>query len=298
MTWEDVFAEANSRIVQRWQLVAAGATKSSIAGAVRNERIVRLRRDYYSLPGTSQPLMEAIRVGGRLGCISALADAGVFAVSDLFTHAHVLPQRSRLRSPRNRFIPLTPHNRDGVELHWKPLLQPDEATIERVGLVDALAEGFLCQQPALALASLDNALHQGLVGADDVAAVFTGLPERLHYLRNLVDGRSESGQETVLRLILVDCGLQFEVQPQIPGVGRVDFLVEGRLILEADSRLAHDGWDAHMRDANRDINAGAQGYLSLRPLYQHTMLEPTLVREAILSTLYQARLGNTRRPRR
>jgi very-short-patch-repair endonuclease len=115
--------------------------------------------------------------------------------------------------------------------------------------------------------------------------IFAALPARLQRLRTWLDGRAESGQESVLRLILDSAAFEYKPQVFIPGVGRVDFLVEGILVLEADSRLAHDGWNAHVRDATRDINCGQLGYLTLRPLYEHTMYQPELVLAAIRGVL-------------
>jgi very-short-patch-repair endonuclease len=40
-------------------------------------------------------------------------------------------------------------------------------------------------------------------------------------------------------------------------VGRVDFLVEGWLIIECDSKAHHEGWDKQRRDRRRDLAAAA-----------------------------------------
>ena len=80
-------------------------------------------------------------------------------------------------------------------------------------------------------------------------------------------------------------GLHCELQVTVPGVGRVDMIVEGILVLEADSRLAHDGWELHVRDRDRDIDLARQGYMSLRPVYNRTMHYPNDVRDAALNLL-------------
>jgi hypothetical protein len=64
-------------------------------------------------------------------------------------------------------------------------------------------------------------------------------------------------------------------------------VVEGCVAVEADSRLAHDGWERHVRDRRRDLLLAKQHYVSLRPAYQHTMHEGALVRESILGLLDQ-----------
>ena len=112
-----------------------------------------------------------------------------------------------------------------------------------MGVVDALAQTVRCSAPHLALASIENALFLGKVDGAGIADLFAGLGSEHQFLRARIDPRSESGQETVLRTALEDAGLRSEIQVLIPGGGRVDGVVEGRLIWEADSRLAHDGWE-------------------------------------------------------
>lgn len=154
-----------------------------------------------------------------------------------------------------------------------------------VGLRDSLAQVLQCQQASYAIASIDNALFLGLLTESALAEVFAHVPHHLRHLRALVDGRAEAGQETVLRLVLQAAGLHYEIQVDIAGVGRVDFVVEGCLVLEADSRLAHHGWELHVRDRNRDIDVARLGFMSLRPAYQRTIFSPNDVRDAVLHLL-------------
>ncbi len=246
---------------------------------------MRVRRDHYALPGTADHAVRAIRIGGRLACTSALYLAGVFELDHSFPHVHMPPRSARLRSPGNRRVPLNQMNRDGAELHWWPLLDSADGSEFAVGLRDAAAQVVRCQPPWIAVATLDNALHLGRLFEPDLADIFAHVPLRYSHLRALLDARSESGQESVLRMILTEAGLRFESQVRFPGVGRVDFVVEGRLVLEADSRLAHDGWELHVRDRNRDLNLAIQGYMSLRPTYQRIIHTPSDVLAAVRGLL-------------
>jgi very-short-patch-repair endonuclease len=295
MNVDDTFSTIGTRIATRAELISCGATGYWLTAAVKSGLLVRVRRDRYALPSTSHQIIQAVRVGGRLACTSALAEVGVFAFDSRATHVHLERAASRPRSPLNNRQPLASRDRRDVEVHWKRLVDPQAATPERVGLVDALVQGASCQQPRHTIASIDNALHQQLITEADITTIFAALPSRFQTLRGLLDGRAESGQESVLRLILENASLRYEPQVWIPGVGRVDFLVEGILVLEADSRLAHDGWDAHVRDATRDIRCGQLGYLTLRPLYHHTMEQPDLVLAAIRGVLDSSRALTSRR---
>ena len=133
MGWREVFAEYEITIASREQLMAAGASGRSLTAAVKSGFLVRLRRDRYTLPGTARLVQQAVRVGGRLGCVSALSLAEVFAFDATFPHIHMDRRSSRLRSPRDRFVLLNESNRDGAELHWSPLIERRPATSSRLG---------------------------------------------------------------------------------------------------------------------------------------------------------------------
>lgn len=116
---------------------------------------------------------------------------------------------------------------------------------------------------------------------DELDELFAALPNRYRALRPLLDPRAESGTETLVRLILRALGLRFEVQVDIRGVGRVDFVVQGWLIIECDSRAHHSDWEAQRRDRRRDLAAAEAGYVTLRLLAEDILWNPARVRAAI-----------------
>jgi hypothetical protein len=285
MNWPRVFAALDRTVASRAELLSAGASAQGLTAAVRRHDLLRLRRDHYALPTTPEPVQRAVRVGGRLTCTSALRQYGVFALDEEVIQIQVSREMSRLRHPRVRSQPLDANNREGITLHWHAVGAAGSASEVAVGLVDALVCAVRCQHPWLAIASLDNALFLGQIDDGGLDAVFRQLPESCQYLRSLVDGRAESGQESVLRQIVREQGLAYELQVVFEGIGRVDMVIEGRLVVEADSRLAHEGWAKQVRDRARDLALARRRLMSLRPLYQHIMFEPALVREAILGLL-------------
>jgi hypothetical protein len=281
MSWRYAFDESNRRVLSRAELRARGATGASLTAAVRSGFLLRIRRDHYALPDSDRHLVEAVRIGGRLGCISALADAGIFVADSMFTHVHLDPLASRSRSPRDRFIPLTRDNRDGVQIHWTNLMDASDGTEFRIGLRDALLQSLSCQSRWNSVATFDSALHLGLVTREDIDAVFDQAPTRTKTVASLIDARAESGPESILRLIVGSAGFRCVPQVTIAGVGRVDLVVEDRLVLEADSRAWHEGWEKQRADRERDIELARRRYLSLRPLSDHILHSPQAVREAI-----------------
>jgi len=235
-------------------LTERGLGRYRAARMVAEGRLLRLRNGRYVLPDLHADLIAAGRLGGRLDCVSLLSAIGVFV-------------RSAPTGPHLQFEPGTtrlPPRPTGVTAHWR------ETTRERVclaaDLTEALTQAFRCLTPRDAVATLDSAWHHGLVDEHAVDEIFAHLPRRYRSLRQLLDRRSESGAETLMRLLLRGLGCRVEVQVNIAGVGRVDFVVDGWLIVECDSKAFHEGWQAQKRDRRRDLAAAALGYTTVRPL--------------------------------
>ncbi|MGP3535515.1 endonuclease domain-containing protein [Microbacterium sp. RD1] len=234
-------------------LLADGWTRHQVRMLVAAGRVVRVRKGRYTIPDLAPELLEAARLGGRLDCLSLLSLLGVFVRT--LTGLHVQFDHGASRLPR-RAAEVVPH--------WRP--PGEDSRTLCAGVVGALAQAVRCQSPRDAVATLDSAWHLGLVGEGELAAVFALLPRRYRALRPLLNRRSESGPETLLRLMLRAFGCDVEVQVDVPGVGRVDLIVDGWLIIECDSRAFHEGWKAQVRDRRRDLAAAALGYTTIRPL--------------------------------
>lgn len=230
-----------------------GLGRAELARALADGQVVRVRRGRYLPAGTHPDVLAASRLGCRLDCVSLLRALGVFVLEHRALHVNARVGASRL-----------PPAPEDVVRHWRPDVDPPTSLL--ADLVSALAQACRCQDPRAAVATLDSAWHLGLVDADDIAEVFRRLPRRYRRLRALLDPSSESGAETLVRLILRTIGCRFETQVVVAGVGRVDFLVEGWLIIECDSHAHHSDWVALKRDKRRDLAAAAQGYTTVRPI--------------------------------
>ncbi|WP_226532479.1 endonuclease domain-containing protein [Microbacterium paraoxydans] len=112
------------------------------------------------------------------------------------------------------------------------------------------------------------------------------------YARWLVDiGRSDadSGLESLVRLRLHVLGIFVECQVLISGVGRVDFIIDGRLIIEIDGRQNHDGVSHRHKDLARDAAASALGLETLRFDFAQIVYDWPAVQSAILTALARCR---------
>jgi very-short-patch-repair endonuclease len=246
-------------------------SRREIERRVAESQLIRVRRGRYLDGDCPAPLVEAARQGGRLDCISLLSELGVFVLECAALHLQM--DHGATRVSRS----------SGVVRHWRA--SRVDAGRLATDIVEALAQACRCQPPRAAVATLDSAWHLRLVGDDDIADVFARLPARYGVLRGMLDARSEAGPESLVRMMIVLMGASVELQVVIAGVGRVDLVVDGWLIIECDSRAHHDGWEAHRRDRRRDLAAAALGYTTIRPLAEDIMYDPDTVATAIRATL-------------
>lgn len=263
-------------------LAARGLSRHTVSRLVAGGVLIRLRNGRYVTAETPRGLIDAGRIGGRLDCVSLLAALGLFVRVTHPLHAQFEPSTTRLPE------------RHGVVAHWRRSCA--ESTALATDLVEALAQACRCQSPRDAVATLDSAWHHGLIDEGDLGDIFRRLPRRYRSLRRLLDGRSESGAETLMRLLLRGLGVDVQVQVVIEGVGRVDLVVGGWLIVECDSRAFHEGWEAQKRDRARDLAAAALGYTTVRPLAEDILYRMPSVLElmkAIVAHGPQRRLQNS-----
>lgn len=268
----------------RAELFATGWTRRSITSAVRRGDLIRARRDRYLPPTAPDAVVRAVRVGGRLTCLSLLEGLGVFVMENSVLHVHLPRSASRMRSPDSRRRRLERRGRRSVRLHWLEL-SVDVGAATCVSLVDALAHAVLCQPPRAAIATLDSALNKGMISADQIADVFALLPAKYRVIRPFIDGRAQSGSETLMRLMLRSLGCAVELQVRFEGVGYVDLLVDGWLAIECDSRAHHAGWEAQSTDRRRDLALAALGITTLRPTARMIFDDPEAVLAAVRGLL-------------
>lgn len=266
-------------VVSRAELYAEGWTWRRIERAVAAGSLCRARRDAY-LPGeVDAQTRAAAEVGGQLTCLSELARRGVFVLATGGLHVRVHPRRGRRR-------PVHPDAR----VHWSG---DGLRRTANAPLVEALAAAARCQGPMETIASLDSALHRRLIDEDDLAEIFRRLPRRYRALRAFLDRSAEAGSESIVRILLRKMGCRVECQVQIAGVGRVDLLVDGWLIVECDSEAHHASWAQQKEDRRRDQAAAALGYVTYRPIAEDIFWH----RDRVLAAVRGLR-GSTRAARR
>lgn len=272
----------------RATLLAQGHTRRSIQAAIRTGELIHVRRDRYLTPDVDDLVVRAVRVGGRLTCLSLLALLGVFVLRNHQLHVQVAPGAGRLRAPDDRQRPAAAIRAGAVRLHWTEMPEVPQSACA-VGVVDALVHAILCQPPRAAVATLDSAVHLGLITMWQLAEVFARLPARFQVLRTFVDGRAESGPESLIRLMARRLGCEVRLQVSFDGVGRVDLVLDGWLVVECDSKEFHADWAAQVRDRERDLALAGLGYCTFRVTAAAIMYRPDEVFAALRGLILSRR---------
>lgn len=252
MTPDDI-AEAvrhGGGCVRTSTLLNSGATEECLLRARRVEAVLRPRKGIYAVPETPEPIVEAALHGGALTCASLLYLRGVW-VLDGYDDVHVwLGSRGRARR----------HDGCRCVAHWSAGAGGIGAVPLRVALVQLLA----CRGEEAFFASFESAWNKGLLREEDRAWVRAKVPAGKRWLVDFAHAESDSGLESLVRLRLHHLGIDVQAQVFIEGVGLVDFLLDGCIILEIDGRENHDGQSKRHKDLRRDAAAAALGYTPLR----------------------------------
>lgn len=256
----------------------SGWSKRRIARAVADGILVSVRRGVYMHAAANEDCVLAARAVGRAGCVSSLRRLGVFVMRGDELHVHFE------RGTRKRAVA-----RGTNVWHWRPLLRRPHPRATAVHVIDAVAQAIECQQPRVAIATIDSALQLGVIDDDDLDEIFAHVSPRRRVLRRFVDGRAESGTETLVRLIALMLGFEVELQRWFHGVGRVDLVLDGWLVVECDSAQFHSGWEAQKRDRRRDVALAALGLVSLHIIAEDILYHPERVVES-LRGIREARL--------
>jgi very-short-patch-repair endonuclease len=106
----------------------------------------------------------------------------------------------------------------------------------------------------------------------------------------LLDLRAESIVEVDAQHLFKTNGIGYDAQVYLPGIGRVDFLLDGFLIVEVDGFAFHSNRDALRRDVRRNNASTLNGLAVLRYMPEHIWFEPARVLDEIRTSWAGARV--------
>ncbi len=262
------------RGVLSWaELKRRGFSQAHVRRMVAGGDLRALRRGWYATANADPTVASAVSAGGVCTCASALELHGVW-VAPFGDLVHVRGRNVAPNGSTGTHHVCRRYGRAQPELY--PL--DDVAT--------ALAYAVRCLEGEAIVAACDSVLHQGLLESADLQAMFSSMPIRIRRLLDRCDGCADSGAESIFGFRLASLGIAFESQVEIPGIGRVDFLIGKRLIVEVDSIAYHDKSPAQReKDRVRDEAAHRMGYIPWRISYKRLMFSWDEVVETLLAMI-------------
>jgi very-short-patch-repair endonuclease len=257
-------------------LRAQGSSDAMVRLAVARGDVRRIRQGWFAVDSAPEALVNAVRIGGRLSCISVLRQRGIWCVDDHRLHLSTSRRRGRLTSPKGGV--LGNPARWGVAVHTSALPRRDAARL--VDTIDeALFHLFACQSRDDVIVSLDSALNKGLTTLTRLEAL--PLTDTYRSYLGLLDPTAQSGLETKARLRFRRRGIRCRSQVYIAGVGFVDLLIGDRLVIECDGITWHSSAKAHDEDCRRDLELHRLGYTVIRVTYRQVMFDWASIDEVV-----------------
>ena len=264
----EVFLRVHHGAARFSTLTANGFSRTQIERAVAGGAVHRPRPGTYALPDAPAELLFAAEHGVSLTCESAARLLGWW----------VLPGAPLVHVAADRATRLP-----GAVIHRGPrtakrLIAPPLQIID---------SAFRCLPPLAALVLAEYAVSRHYVGVRTLELHFSGPKDwRIRQLVRDIRPGTASPLEVCARFHLQAAGLSVETEVQIAGVGRVDMVVEGRLLVEIDGYEFHSGREHYRRDRSRWNAATAAGWRTLRITTEMVLHDPDgfvrLVRSALL----------------
>ncbi|MBG6237112.1 very-short-patch-repair endonuclease [Mycetocola sp. CAN_C7] len=236
-------------LARRSQLVELGYTVRQIRNAMTDEQLTIVRRPWLAARAAHPEAVRAVRLGGKLAAASALRSYGVWVSRNSGLWVQASSQSSRLPPVRRGEHRITaPEWFEHVtDVQW------------RVSVPDALVQAIRNEETPDAIASLESARYQGLIDDALVRDIANLVPHRKRRTLERSRRGAMSGIETLFRLAAEAQGWRVDIQVFIRGVGHVDVLIDGWLVIELDGGTHADINQMHV-DRQRDTELILLGY--------------------------------------
>ena len=213
-------------VVRAKHLSMAGVSNRQLQEALTSGQLSRIARGVYASDGAN-PTLRAIRaLPAEPACVSAAELAGLWIV----------------RSPDEPHIAV-PHSRKYPGFHCHRTATPPT-------LLDSVILAMRCLPEPEGLAVVESAIALGKVSMTAVRARLGGrLDARERSILLMVVPHSQSLLECLARYYLRKAGFHVESQVNVPGMGHLDLMVDGRLGIETDGAEFH--MDKHSFEEDR-----------------------------------------------
>ena len=214
--------------------------------------------------------LDQVRAFVYNACISCVSAAQIYELPVLMEER---PQKTHLSVAYNRGMhPSKLRRFDDVCIHREQIISDEERRTHVASIGTVLERVLVCMPLKVSLPMLDAARNRGLYDISTLSIPLTGsrLP-RLREALSLSSERARSILETVARLQLVDMGLTPQIGVWIEGVGEVDMIILGFIVIEVDGWAFHSSKEQREKDLKRDRELLRRGYVVLRFTYDDVM---------------------------
>lgn len=235
------------------ELCSAGMTRQQLAR--HPDSVYKPRRGTFACAHLETLDRVAVECRARLDCVAVLRAEGIWTGHHTGLHLRFL-RGDRLA--RTRVAGL----RRAARMHWDAE-RFGGGTKTRVSTQEALFCAARCLPPEDLIAAIESAVHLGRLTPAQALEVMEALPRRLRAVVEKVDTtfRAQSGYETKVRLRLEARAHVVAPQFPLPGVGRLDNVVDRVLAVETDGRQHAETLE---QDHLRDLGTEAAGIRVLR----------------------------------
>lgn len=214
--------------------------------------------------------LDEVRAFVYNACISCVSAAQIYELPILMEER---PQKTHLSVSYNRGMhPSKLRRFDDVCVHREQFVSDEERRTHVASIGTVLERVLVCMPLKVSLPMLDAARNRRLYDVSTLTIPPTG--SRLPHLRealSLSSDRARSILETVARLQLIDMGLTPQVGVWIEGVGEVDMIILGFIVIEVDGWAFHSSKEQREKDLKRDRELLRRGYVVLRFTYDDVM---------------------------
>lgn len=259
------------------QLLNAGFPRRELL-RLQEFGVAQPRRGIFVLPECDEGILAAVLNNGRLSCASAAAYYGLWL--------REAPARLHLACNHGHGNGFVRHRTVRFQGHpFLPLAAVEDVALHALACLPAPASTAMATS-AIRLHGVPRELLASQLLADR-----SGTARRV--LREL-DARAESIVEVDLQYLFRKHGIEYASQVFLPGIGRVDFLLGGFLIVEVDGFAFHSKRADMLRDRARNNASTISGYAVLRYMPEHIWFNPGKVVAEVRAVL----VGGPRNPHR
>jgi very-short-patch-repair endonuclease len=227
------------------------------------------RRGIFVLPECDKGLLAAVLNNGRLTCASAAGHYGLWL--------RAAPPQPHLACA---------HGHGSGFIRHRTVRFPGHPSLPLAAVEDVALHALSCLPPPASAALATSAIRLHGVPRELLASQLQAdrSGSALRVLREL-DVRAESIVEVDAQHLFRANGIAYDAQVFLPGIGRVDFLLDGFLIVEIDGFAFHSKRTDMLRDRKRNNAAAVSGYAVLRFMPEHIWFDPGSVIQDIRTIL-------------